>query len=258
MFILLGMFIFKNLYPQYNYIILIVMTYLFIAISSIILIKLAICIRHNKKYILLIPLFILNILYIPFYYNKFIEKKKSYYKYISCCLLFSIIGLCFCISKYENQPTVDLHKKVLSDDSLITALFPSTYNKCNYNEIYDLECTDESNNVLTMVVNYKKDEINFDKPETKLIEKYYEVLKNNNETLKDEEEFISFGINNKNIIQKKYTGTKDDLNYYFILSSIKYHNTDFMSLVIQVVDVNNYKKQEEILKDIILSISKAQ
>ena len=257
-FLLLGAFIYKKIYPEFTNALLIAITYLFIFTSTIILIKLALCIRNTKNYKLLIPLFILNIIYIPFYYNKYMEEKKTKFKYVSSFLLVFTILVSVGTYKYVNEPIIDLHKKITSDDDLISVLFPNSYNKCNYNETYDLECTDEENNIITMIVNYKNDEIKFDKPETTLIEKYYEVLKNNNETLKEDGNYKSFSTGNKGIIQKKYLGVTDNLQYYFILSSVKYHNSDFMSLVIQVIEEKNYKNQKNSLEDIIFSISKAQ
>lgn len=257
-FLLLGSFIYKKIYPEFTNILLILITYLFVFTSSIILIKLAFCLRNNTKFKLIIPLILFNIGYIPYYYNKFMEAKKTKFKYVSSFLLIFTILIGIGTYKFVNEPIIDLHKKIISDDDIISAIFPTTYNKCNYNESYDLECTDEENNIITMIVNYKNDEIKFDNPEIKLIEKYYEVLKNNNETLKEDGDYKSMSINNKGIIQKKYLGKTDDLEYYFILSSIKFHNTDFMSLVIQVIEKKNYKNQKNNLNDIIYSISKAQ
>ena len=76
------------------------------------------------------------------------------------------------------------------------------------------------------------------------------------DTLEKIEEPSLTTINNKNIYQVVYKGTSDGIEYDFILSSIDYKDDDILSLVIQVVEVGNYKNNKEKLSNILSSIIK--
>ena len=237
---------------------LVIITYVSVFTVTTLLCKLCFIAKDIKNYFLFIPLLLLNIIYIPFYYNKYIEKNNSKLKNASLILVLSLIFSSFVTYKNLNQEIIDTYKNIISDDKMIQLTIPVSYDKCNYNEAYDFECSDSENNLITMVVNYSKDELTFDNPSITLINKYSELFKEKNESFKEDGKIKSKTIANKEIISKKYKGVTDGLEYNFILSSIKYTNEDFISFVIQVSEAKNYAKNKKELENIIFSISKAQ
>ena len=237
---------------------LVIITYLIVFSITTILFKMCIILKELKNYLKLIPLVILNIIYIPFYYNKHIEKTNSRLKYASLILSISIIFSSFLTYKNLDYEVVDNYKNIISDDEMISLTIPVSYDKCSYNDAYDFECSDSKNNLITMVVNYDKEEITFENPSITLIDKYADLFKDKNKTFKEDGKISSKTVGNKEIISKKFKGETDGLEYNFILSSIKYTNEDFISFVIQVSESANYKKNKKELENIIFSISKAQ
>ena len=229
-------------------------------ISIILIFIQALCLsidaKNNNRILKIFPLFLLGYIYIPYYYSKYIEKEYSKLPIIKSFLSLIIIGISIYLGYNLKKKKKDLYYKVISDDKLLQVNFPKSFNKCSYSETYDLECYDETNNLTTMIVNYKLNEINYENKLVDIITSYVKILNEKDKTLEKIEEPSLTTINNKNIYQVVYKGTSDGIEYDFILSSIDYNDDDILSLVIQVVEVGNYKNNKEKLSNILSSIIK--
>lgn len=212
--------------------------------------------KNNKRLLLILPLFILSIFYIPFYYSKYIEKRYSKMPIFSLIFNLCIIGIACVLVNNLYKPKNDTYHKVVSDDKVIVVNFPKSFNKCSYSDTYDLECFDETNNLTTMIVNYKLDEINYDNKMVDIVSSYADILHDKDETLERISEPVLKTINDKDIYQVVYRGTSEGVKYNFILSSILIKNDDILSLAIQVVEVDNYDKSKKELFNILKSIIK--
>lgn len=224
--------------------------------------------KISKKIIWTILLIQLNVLIIPYYYMKYIDKEKKIVFY-SLVYLIPIIFLTYVtfygidVYKYDMNK-INLERKKIEEerityntkDNKVSFIFKHGYVKKEVGE-YDLYVLNQNKNIIFTAFTYETDKY-VQKTADSFINKGIDDIKNNKvqfDLYKDKE---YKDLSDKKITSIEYVGkSATSSECIYKISVIEFKNTpNYLVYVTQVVTKKNYKLYKDEMNDILINAKK--
>lgn len=258
----------------------IILTVLYLLFISFIIFETMFCIydlynnkkiNHNKKMILYILIFILNIFIIPYYYNNYMlkkskkEKRDNYYVYlvsIIVLLVLSVTSSMYSVRIYNSYKSYQIKKQkelqnvrtqINSNNNAFDLTFKLGFVSDNISE-YELYAYDKKRNLMTGAFLYETS--NYEERDSdSILNKQVEYLKENKKNIEIYKDKSVRNKDNKSITTIELLGNSDDsASSIYRLSCISFNNDNSKILyIIQTVLLEDYKEYKEELDEIINS-----
>ncbi len=230
-------------------------------------------IEHNKKMIMYVVIFFLNMLFIPYYYHNYMvsgtskEKRSNLTLYLVILISFfslSIVSLMYAVS-INNEYKVELKRREKISGEVRTYMaaktgtysltFPVGFEKKDVSE-YELYAINEKNNLIVGSFLYNTDDYE-QKDANAILEKQVEYFKQNRKNIEVYKNKKETKYKDKAVLSIELSGNSDDSSScIYRLNFIKFNGVDNKILyVLEIVLLNDYDKYDKEFKEIVKSAS---